>query len=233
MTALQHELQSLSPSALIELFEIDATKYEGGILRFAPYTNEYSSDVIWQGQVYARMPIGASGFDLNSSGTLPRPTITVSNLNGAMASLARQHGYFLGCKITRRRTFVRFLDAANFPEGSAYGSEADPNQHLPDEIWYVDRKAAENAASIVFELASVLDMQGVRLPRRQFIQNVCTSQYRSPECSYAGDPVADVNGNPTVDPAKDNCGRRLSDCRLRFPDSVLPFGGFPGVGLIS
>src|SRR5260364_95548 len=47
-----------------------------------------------------------------------------------------------GCRLIRKRTFARFLDAVNFPEGNP---EADPNQHFSDEIWCVDRKAAENA----------------------------------------------------------------------------------------
>lgn len=232
-TPLYQELQSLAPSAMIELFEIDATKYGGDILRFVAHTNEFGTDVVWQGNTYIRMPIDATGFDLNTSGTLPRPSMSISNIQGAMAGLARQHNYFLGCRVTRKRTFVRFLDAVNFPPGSAYGLEADPNQHLPDDIWYVDRKASENSVMLVFELASVLDLPGVRLPRRQYIQNVCAWQYRSAECGYTGGAVAEANGNPTSDATKDHCGRRLSDCKLRFgATGTLPFGGFPASGLL-
>jgi phage-related protein len=44
--------------------------------------------------------------------------------------------------------------------------------------------------------------------------------------------VADAAGNPTADPAQDVCGKRLSDCALRFPSpALMNFGGFPGCGI--
>ncbi|PNQ53697.1 phage minor tail protein L, partial [Vibrio agarivorans] len=58
--------------------------------------------------------------------------------------------------------------------------------------------------------------------------------YRGASCGYTGPPVAKEDGTPTNDPSLDQCGGRLSDCKLRFGDhGELPFGGFPGSSLIQ
>lgn len=110
---------------------------------------------------------------------------------------------------------------------------ADPNAHFPDEVWFIDRKASENGIFIQFELAAAFDVAGVQLPRRQCIQNTCTWVYRSAECGYSGGPVAKINDQPTSSWAEDRCGKRLTSCEIRFgANNELPYGGFPGVGLI-
>lgn len=226
---VQNELHLLTPSALLELYELDATEQGGDVMYFHAGTNELGQDVIWQGITYVRLPIESGGFEQRSSGALPRPTVRISNVEGLIAADARAHGYFLGARFTRRRTFARFLDAANFPNGNP---SADPTQSLPDEIWIVDRKSVENSTMIEFELASGLDIMGLRLPRRQIIQNSCTWEYRKEGCGYVGLPVADAANNPTSDPSKDRCSKTLTGCKLRFNVTRMPFGGFPSVGLL-
>jgi lambda family phage minor tail protein L len=230
MSTVNSESQSLSPTALIELFELDTTNQGGTILRFHSGVNELGNDVVWQGNTYSRFPIEASGFDRRSNGTLPRPVVKASNIQGILGSDARSHGDYAGCKFTRRRTFARFLDAVNFPSGNP---SADPNQHYPDEIYYVDRKSKENSAFVEFELASAFDLHGVQLPRRQVIQNCCSWVYRGAECGYAGGAVATESGTATSNAQLDKCGKRISDCKLRFgANGILNYGGFPAVGLI-
>lgn len=115
--------------------------------------------------------------------------------------------------------------------------DADPNEQMPPEVWYIERKSSETRESVSFELVSAFDLEGVKLPRRQVIANYCTWKsvggYRGVYCGYTGVPVAEADGTPTTDPGKDSCGGKLSDCRLRqWPDKVLNFGGFPAAGLM-
>lgn len=230
--SISQEIQKLSPSALIILFQLDLDAQGGPILYFHNGVNELGDDIVFQGVTYTRIPIQAEGFDKSSQGALPRPTIRVSNVQGIMAATAREYGWFLGCKLIRKRTFARFLDAVNFPGG--VNTEADPNQEMQPDIWYVDRKSRENGSVIEFELASSLDMEGVKIPRRQIIQNTCTWVYRGGECGYAGPPVQKEDGTPTSNPAEDQCGKRLSNCEARWVPlgMPLPYGGYPGAGLI-
>lgn len=223
------EQQKLAPSAIIELFVLDATSAGGSVLRFHGGVNELGTDVVWQGNTYSRMPIEADGFDQRGSGTIPRPTIKVANIGGLVAAEAKASADFVGCAFTRKRTFARFLDAVNFAAGNP---EADPNQYFPDEIYFVDRKSNENPVYIEFELAAAIDLPGTQLPRAQVIQSTCTWIYRSAECGYVGTSYFDQADNPVGTAAQDVCGKRLSSCKARpWPDGVINFGGFPGAGL--
>ncbi|HFX6219129.1 TPA: phage minor tail protein L, partial [Acinetobacter baumannii] len=58
-------------------------------------------------------------------------------------------------------------------------------------------------------------------------------KYRGEECGYTGTAMFTEKREPTDDPAQDNCGGHLRDCRLRHGDNKpLPFGGFPASSLL-
>lgn len=229
--SIASDIQKLNPGQIVELFELDPTALGGDILRWHAGVNGLGNNITWQSNIYSRFPVEAGGFEKNTKGTLPRPTLRAANVSGLIGALARSLNDLGGARLTRRRTFAKYLDAVNFPAG--VNPMADPNAGFPDDIWFVDRKASENGVFVEFELASAFDVAGVMLPRRQCIQNVCTWQYRSAECSYAGGAVADKNDTPTAVLAQDACGKRLASCKLRFGAyAELPYGGFPGCGLI-
>lgn len=222
------ELQSLSPSAMVELFVLDMTNTtSGGYLYFHAGTNGMSQNVIWQGQEYQAWPIQAKGFDITTQGSLPRPQISVANVGGLLSGEVGANDDLTGCRITRKRTLVMYLDAVNFPAGNA---NADPNQHLPDEMWFVEQKMSETRYLIEFQLSSVFDLMGIQLPYRQIIQNSCPWKYRGAECGYTG-PYFDRLDQPTTSASNDACGKLLSSCRARqayFSNNILTFGGYPG-----
>jgi len=227
--SIESDVQGLSPSALISLFELDTTSLGGDKTYFHPGVNTLGNNIVWQGITYAKFPIEVSGFEKSGSGTLPRPTIKVANITGMVSSLAKTYQDLIGAKVTRRRTFAKYLDAVNFPGGNP---TADPNVAFPDEVWNIDRKSAEGPIFVEFELAAAFDVAGIQLPRRQCIQNLCTWKYRSAECGYTGGAVATNLDIPTSDLTQDVCGKRLVSCKKRFGEhNPLPYGGFPGVGL--
>lgn len=229
---IAQDLQSLTPGNMVTLFELDTTVIGGAdILRFHPGTSALNGDVTWGGHEYARFPVEASGFERSTNGALPRPKLLVANVDGLMGALSSELGGIEGSKLTRTRTFVKYLDGVNFPGG--VNPTADPEQYIEKDIWFVSRKSGENRIFLEYELSSNIDLAGVKIPRRQIIQNVCAWRYRSPECSYTGPAVARENDLPTTDLAQDKCGKRLSSCKLRHgATSVLPYGGFPGAGLM-
>lgn len=234
---IQAEIQSLSPSAMIELFVLDMTEIGASVMRFHAGTNGVGMPIIWQGEEYVPLPIETEGFDMVVRGSLPRPKIRVANASGLaqpgqngstvnlFSALVQSLDDLIGAKITRKRTFAKFLDAANFPSGNP---TADPNQHFTDDLWYVDQKTTENRYVIEWELACAYDLQGVMLPRREVIQNCCVWKYRGAECGWSGSWF-DSNDLATGDQTKDSCSKRLSGCKARFGNSSpLPYGGFPG-----
>lgn len=229
---IESDIQKLNPGTIIELYQLDTTAAgDPNIYYLHNGVNELGNSVVFDGNLYTRFPIIASGFDKTGQGPIPRPKVQIANVTGLIGALAKELGDLVGSKLTRIRTFSRYLDAVNFPGG--VNPEADPNQIIDREVWFVDRKSSENKVFIEFELAAAFDVQGVMLPRRQVVQNVCTWQYRSAECGYAGGPVADKNDVATTNPALDRCGKRLQSCRLRFgANGELPFGSFPSSGLV-
>lgn len=224
------DLYKLNADRLVELFELDATSLGGSVSRFHNGVNELASDVVWQGVTYYRFPIEATGFEFSGKGQLPRPSIRVANVNGLIGALVGTYNDLAGAKVIRRRTLVKYLDAVNFTGG--VNASADPTAALPDDVYYIDRKSTENKFLVEFELAASFDVNGVQLPRRQIIQNVCAWKYRSAECGYAGGAVAKADDTATAILGEDVCGKRLSSCKLRFGNyAELPYGGFPSAGL--
>ena len=227
------ELAKINPSAIIELFELrlDSTLHgSSDVYRFHAGANaDVDGNIVFNSQTYTRIPIKAEGFEYSNTGTLPRPTLSISNLDGTMTTLlllvnATTAGNDLGgAEVRRIRTLKKYLDGE---------SAADPNARWPEERWFVDRKASESRDSVTFELASKFDLAGQKIPKRQVIANVCQWKYRSSECSYTGTNYFDVNGNSVSTEAEDVCGKRVASCKLRFGDTAeLPFGSFPGAGL--
>jgi lambda family phage minor tail protein L len=226
---LREESQLLEVGRKIELWVFDATviKPEAGILRFHGYPQE--GPIVWQGESYFPWPIEAKGF-ARTSDRPPSPTLTASNLDGSLTALCLMYDDLVGAVVTRKRTTAKYLDAVNFEGGNP---TANPNEHYPDELWFIDRKEYETHEGIKWSLSSALDFNGVSLPRRLIVANQCSWRYRGEGCMYAGGPVAMRDDTPTNDPALDDCSKRPSGCKLRFgADNPLPYGGFPAAGLM-
>ena len=265
ISATYGDLAISNPSAIIELFQLrldSALHGSNDIYYFHAGTNEFGeSNIVFDSQTYSRVPIKADGFEYSNTGTLPRPTLTVSNLSSTITALlllvnATTAGNDLGgAEVRRIRTLAKYLDSDNFgtPElaitqandflitqdGDNFelnvtgtNPTADPNARFPDERWFIDRKSSETRDSVTFELASKFDLAGQKIPKRQIIANICQWKYRSSECSYTGTDYYDVNGNEVTTEAQDVCGKRVASCKLRFGENgELPFGSFPGAGL--
>jgi lambda family phage minor tail protein L len=263
------ELYSSSPTAIVELFHLDLRPIADfynipeNLLDFYFHsgTNELEQDVVWQGNTYIRYPVQMSDTSMSIEGQLPRPKVTISNLGGSIGPMLHLWGDLIKADFNRIRTFVKFLDAANFADGNP---DKDPNAYFPIDSYRIDRKSGENRESVELELAVPWDVEGIKLPRRQILANVCPWKYRQrgPEsgCGYLGKAVADERDN-LLNPADyggdmnspeawaaDKCGKRVTSCRLRWGSNnywdtdhngvidatwAMPYGGFPTSGVFS
>ena len=182
-SAIVSNLQSINPSSVIELFVLTLTEglnYPTGnpdnvttTYRFhAGSSLKDNGEIVWAGNSYRRFPVKAEGFAF-TKGQLPRPTLTISNALGTITSIllsvnkTTTGNDLTGATVTRIRTLARFIDAINFPSDvNPYGTP-DSNAEFPQEIYKIDRKAAENRQVVQFELAAVFDLAGIRAPNRQ------------------------------------------------------------------
>jgi lambda family phage minor tail protein L len=227
------DLQQIAPSAVIELFQLELNAAQHGVNEtyyfHAGVNATNSGDIIWNGQAYLAFPIEATEFEYTGTGSLPRPKLRISNINGTITGIILTLPNGLeGAKVTRIRTLARYIDGVNFPGGTNPLGTPDPTAEFPREIYYIDRKASENRDLIEFELAAAFDLVGVRAPKRQCVSNVCQWIYRGSECGYAGNAYFNFNDVPVAAIGQDVCGKRLRSCELRF--SQQRFNGTVTVG---
>ncbi|KAA0573368.1 phage minor tail protein L [Azospirillum sp. Sh1] len=227
--ALAAAAQTPNPGAYVELFTLDLTNYAGGsVYHFTPSAGP-ADPISFGGIVYTPVEMETEGFEWTSSGSLPTPRIRIANINRQMSSLIYEFSDLLGGRVTRLRTFDWCLDGQ---------PGADPLAYMPPDIYRVERKSLLDKTHVEFELSASIDQEGAMLPGRQVLRDNCTRIYRTwngggwtiTDCPYSGSACFTATGQPTGDASKDVCGRRLSDCKLRFGSKAsLPFGGFPGV----
>ena len=227
------DLQSIAPSAVIELFQLELNAAQHGVNEtyyfYAGVNATNSGDIIWNGQAYLAFPIEATEFEYTGTGSLPRPKLRISNIYGTITGIILTLPNGLeGAKVTRIRTLARYIDGANFPGGTNPLGTPDPTAEFPREIYYIDRKASENRDLIEFELAAAFDLVGVRAPKRQCVSNVCQWIYRGSECGYTGNAYFDFNDVPVAAVGQDVCGKRLLSCELRFAQQRI--GGHISLG---
>jgi lambda family phage minor tail protein L len=207
--SLNTDLYSLTPPALIDLFELDLNPLgTAQVFRFCNYEQSSGVDVVFGGQTYTAIPFESSGWELTGGGQLPRPTITVGNIYLVASGLVNTYSDLIGAKVSRLRTLSTYLDN---------GSSPDPTAVIGPEVYYVERKVSEDSLRCTWELSCPFDLEGLTLPSRRLLRNTCPWVFRSEECGYAGVQYA-------------TCGKTLTDCQQRFPaPQAVRFGGFPGL----
>lgn len=206
---INNESGKLNPSAKIIFYEIDATDLaldlsivtdgevnsdpNSNILRFHNNYKLFSKNLIWQGDIYNVAPIAEDGFEINSTGTSPQPKLSISieensglePLLGKLRNKIDQLNGLVGAKVTRKSTFVKYLDGQNFidilpPEDF----DPDPNAYFPDDVFYIDRKSKDSKNIIELELTSLIDLKGLKLPNSIVSATKCRFNYRGAGCLY-------------------------------------------------
>lgn len=221
-------VQRLEPGARVRLFDVDFRPITGGGAGDVNYFHGYTQvgNIVWQGRQYEPWPIETEGFEL-TGGQQPTPKVRLGNIGNMIGILCAQLQDMVGAEVTVHDTYGQFLDGE---------PDADPSQEIAN-LWIIERKSRDIGTSIEFELSNPINVDGVMLPGRQIIAGVCgwiaIGGYRGPQCGYTGGPKADINDNPTTDPAVDNCSGTLTGCKMRFgATKPLPYGGFPAAGMI-
>ncbi|MGB6924825.1 phage minor tail protein L [Psychrobacter sp.] len=250
---LSSDLQKLSVSGLVTLYELDATKLGAGVMRWHghqsredwqlidPNQTEIKSDIIWQGQTYTPVAIQTDGLDRRSDGSPSTPSLvignTINNIPGAVTALCAFYSDFVGAELRVIHVFAKHLDAANFTAGNP---TADAQQYSI-QSWTVNQKTneslSEESSEVAFELATPLNAQRKKIPSRtitKYCDWAIKGRYRGESCGYTGTSMFTLDGKPTDNPALDKCGGCLSDCKLRFGEhEPLSFGGFPAASMLG
>ena len=191
---IHKEIFHSEPTSMVVLFELVLKDLNLKSYRFHAGENGNTNAIIFKGNPYHYIPIKAEGFDYADK-KLPRPTISADNTDSFFSLKTRFFKDFIGYEVIRTRTFVKFLDAANFPNGvNPYGSPSSVS--YPPEKYIINRKVIENQNEIKFELVSPLEYENAKIPNRKVVYNACQWQYRHHiGCGYKDLPVSDSKGN--------------------------------------
>ena len=106
---------------------------------------------------------------------------------------------------------------------------------LPQQIFYIDRITEENPLTITFELTTAFDLEGITVPNRFILANVCTWLYQGNAedlpgattplgaCSWRQDNT--FNGDSTFVIAYDSANRVLLDNSYASFATAMPGSG--------
>jgi hypothetical protein len=91
ISSVYEDVSILAPNAIIDLFEMRLNNDLHGsndIYRWHDGCNaNINGNITWNSNAYTRQPIKADGFEYTNTGTLPRPNLTIANLDGTMTTL--------------------------------------------------------------------------------------------------------------------------------------------------
>lgn len=231
MSQISTEVQKLNQDAIVTFCYIDATDIGGGIFRF---THARNGTVLFGGNSYLPLAFETEGFEIRPDSEPTTPILRIQTTDSFIPAFVKQYSDGRGAIFCRMRTYRAFLDD---------GDDPDSTQLFPPEVYYIERKSKDDRIEGVleWELSSILDQEGMMFPIRQVVRGYCDYIYRRwsgtewipGTCPYGASRYYDRKGVSTANPANDVCGKRLSDCKLRFgQNAVLPYRGFPGVGRV-
>lgn len=224
------EADQAAPSEFIELYSINLTKLNGGeelIFNFTDSLYPAGSAIVFNSVAYLPLPCTGSGFDVSSSGALPNPSLTISNVNSIFTPYLQQFNNCEGALITYTKTHRAYLDGQE---------KADPTRIYPFDVYQIERCSQHNYQMIKFELSSLFDLQNKNLPG-MIVNGNCQHVYRkyvdgafvAGTCPWAGTTYFDGNDNPCAI-QNDSCSHLESGCGARFGNNnVLPMLGFPAI----
>ena len=235
ITPVKEAIQAPDLPAIIELFDLDISAIAAGqpTLRFVSGTAV--QNVVQRGGVsYMPAPLQLEGFDRGGTGAMPQPTVSVGDILSQIGPWVYAGQDLLGAELTRTLVLRENLDD---------GSDPDPAATLGvPSVYRVVQKVEQTAEFITFRLSAAIDTGDEKFPRRQVLRDSCLRRYRvwdssasafdysKATCPYNGANMFNVTDQTVTVQSEDQCGRKISGCRLRFPGAALPITAFPGVG---
>jgi lambda family phage minor tail protein L len=245
---IKTDIQNLLPGQLIELYNLVSVD---GLTTYNFCNGTISgSNVVFDSITYSAIPCETEGFEQGNSGKQARPKIRISNIYLTFVATNAVYNDMVGWKLTRRRTFVKYLDGQ---------PGADSSAQFPADDYYVFRKTSQTKYEIEYELSSALEFGSRKVPSKQVLE-MCQWRYRSYinsaftnastnyatevdpiiQCPYKGTTYFNANNATTLVAAEDDCSHTVKGCKLRQAAALtanpndaqwqaLPYGGFPNV----
>lgn len=233
------ESQKLDQDTSIAL--LDIVHATAGTLRFSSGSLDPSDLIQYNGNTYQPRQMKVSGGLTAQGSKMPRPGISIDNVDGHFWSIVFLNNDLKGAVVTYREVYRANLDDGTSPSGTEHISEYS---FLIHQMKSIDSKTAD------FQLITSIDREDAKFGRA-CLRHVCQREYRVADSGTAGVffaqsdcPYGDAakrpgtggtyykkDGTVTATWTEDDCGQRHSDCVLRFGATVnLPYQGMPSIG---
>lgn len=176
-------LFTLQNNLVIDLFEIKLSDFEGYFLFHG--SKNLTKDVVFQGRTYIYIPSEISNLEYNSEGKQNRPSLSIANVNNYISNIIKDRNDFLGKRFYRKKILAKDLDDSNF--GGANKNTLGTNftqDYISLDTFIIHKKNNETKEKVDFELANILDIDGLTCPTRKVYNNTCHWQYRGCGCNY-------------------------------------------------
>lgn len=197
MSQLSNDLQKLSVSGLVTLYELDATKLGLGVLRWHghlshedwQYIYEHASkseyanknkhtvaigtedivvpDIIWNGNEYKPVAIQSDGLEIRGDGKASTPSLVITSNLNGVEGMTRRLCRQYNDFAGAKLTVIR--TSAKYLDAANF-ADGNPTANVNEyrkQVWYIEHKTDDNADSITFELSNPVDFEGARIPARE------------------------------------------------------------------
>ncbi len=214
------DLQSLAHDAQIELFTLTGYNAQSRSESFR-FCNHIG--VTLGGIEYLPVACSIDGIQWTGEGSLPRPKLVVADTQKILSGIVYLYDGIEGSRLRVHRTLKRYLDGQEAADASA--------EPILAESFVVSQCTQEvPGVAMEFELCAPIDFIEESVPARPASAS-CPWIYRQGECGYSGAARFTIDNKRTLNPKLDQCAKSVTSCALRFGrNSILPFGGFPGIG---
>lgn len=247
---LSSDLQKLSVSGLVTLYELDATNLGAGLLRWHGHTSsedwrylyefaskaQYASaskkvaptgtedflrrDIVWQGQSYGPISIQTDGLEVRGDGAPSTPSLVLGN------KLGDQPGA-IGFLCAHHRDFVgaqlrviRVLAKYLDARNFTSGNASADPSQFAEQFWIIEQKKSEDKRQVAFELSTPLTAQRKRIPAR----NITTYCDWAVKGKYRGESCGYTGAAMFTEDGKPTGDPALDKCGARLSDCKLRFG---------
>lgn len=159
---------------------------------------------------YFAVPISIDGVEINGAGASPRPSLKIANIPTLIRSISNnedgtddeetlysilvdeglsKNEDLLNTRIEYRRTLL-----SNTYSSTDSNPSSSPVE-FPSHIYVIDRVASEDNILVDFELASPIDVEGVKVPGRIVIGRYCVWRYQGGTLNNEGGCNWPLSGN--------------------------------------
>lgn len=172
----------IEQSAMLDLYEVDLSRFGGNVYRFHDGMNGLLKPVIWQGNRYDPYPVQVTGLSMTAQGASARPKMTFANIDGLLTAINNDYDDALGAIVTRRQVMEQYLDAVNFPDGN---NQADPSREAVQKF-VIEQRENSDSDFVTYVLALPTETDNAQIPARVIQADICPWRYRGQDCGYDG-----------------------------------------------